>query len=430
MKSVSDVTCCVVDSGLFLPMALRLSEEYKRVLYWSPDQRAFPSVKQACIGDGFDSIERVRDFWPMFDEVDLWVFPDVGQSSLQEFLVSRGKAVWGSRGGDILELSRERFMKVLAQTGLDVPDYEVMNGWTNLRTYLRDKEDVYIKISRYRGDMETTHWRSWREDEGWLNWLAVNFGSFKEMIRFLVFASIETDLEIGGDTYSIDGQWPDLMLNGIEAKDKSYFSAVTKRQDMPEQIQAVMEAFSPILAPYSYRNQWSMEVRVKDEKAYFIDATCRGGMPSSGSQQLLWSNFPEIVWAGANGEMVQPEPAAKFSVECMITSKTGKDLWDDVEVDPELIPWVRLSSCAYVDGRYCFPPDEFHEGELGWLVALADTPTETVERVKALADLLPDGLDANVEMLTAVIKEIEQAEKHDIPFTDKPIPGPAEVVAD
>ena len=428
MKPVSDVTFCVIDSGLFLPLALRLAEEAKRVIYWSPDQRSFPSVKQAVIGDGFENVERVRDFWPMHDEISCYVFPDIGQSALQKHLREDGHPVWGSGDGDVLELNREKFMQVLGLVGLEVPQFEAITGWTELCSYLRDKQDVYVKISRYRGDMETHHFRSWEMDEGWVYSLAITFGSVKELVRFLVFEAIDTDLEIGGDSYNIDGQWPDLMLNGIEGKDKSYFSAVTKREEMPEQIKQVMEAFGPILAGYNYRNQWSMEVRVKDDKAFFIDATCRGGQPSSSSQQLLWKNFAEIIWAGANGEMVQPEPAAQFSIETMITTKSEPDVWDQLQLDPGLFPWARLSYCCKVGETYAFPPDEMHRGELGWLVAIGDTPTEALERIKALADLLPDGTNADVESLASVIQEIEEAEKQEIPFTDQAVPEPASVL--
>lgn len=428
MKPVSEVTFCVSDSGLFFPLAQCLAEQAKRVIVWSQDQRAFPSVKQASIGDGFDNIERVRDFWPMLDEIDCFAFPDIGQGPLQKHLVNMGKPVWGSRNGDRLELDREYFMQLLADMGLEVPQFELVVGWTALRDYLRDKEDQYVKISRYRGDMETTHWRSWAQDEQWLYWLAINFGSVKELVRFLVFDKIDTDLEIGGDTYCVDGQWPDLMLNGIEGKDKCYFSAVTKREEMPEQIREIMDAVGPVLAKYNYRNQISFEDRVKGDKHFWIDATQRGGMPSSGSQQLVWKNFPDIIWHGANGELINPEPAAQFTIECMITSKCGHDLWDEVEINPELLPWARFSNCCYVDGKYCFPPDESHEGELGWLVALGDTPREVLDRIKELADMLPDGLNADVESLSSIITEIEHMEKEDIPFTEEPVPEPAVVL--
>ena len=430
MKDVSEVTFCLCDSGLFEPLAFCLAEQAKNVILWSQDKRSFPSVKQEIIGDGFDNVERVNDFWPLLGGIDCFVFPDVGQGPLQQHLVDIGKSVWGSRGGDILELNREVFMELLADVGLDVPKFEVVMGWTALCKHLIDKEDKYIKISRFRGDMETTHWRSWAQDEQWLYWLAINFGSVKERIPFLVFDAIDTDLEIGGDTYCVDGNWPSLMLNGIEWKDKSYFSAVTKTEDMPDQIKEILEAIGPELKHYGYRNQISFEDRVKDDKHFYIDATQRGGMPSSGSQQLVWKNFPDIIWHGANGELLDPEPAAQFTIECMITSKCGKDLWDEVEIDPELLPWVRFSSCCYVDGKFCFPPDELHEGELGWLVALGDTPKEVLDRIKELADMLPDGLNADVEALAGVIQEIDKAKDENIPFTDEPVPEPATVLED
>ncbi len=74
------------------------------------------------------------------------------------------------------------------------------------------------------------------------------------------------------------------------------------------------------------------------------------------------------------------------------------------------------------------PPDEFHDGELGWLVALGDTPKEVLDRIKALADLLPDGLNADVEALAGVIKEIDTAKDEGIPFTDQTVPEPATVL--
>jgi len=293
VKPIGEVTFLVVDSGLFLPLATCLAQQAKRVILWSPDCRPFPSVKQSCIGMGFDNIKRVRDFWPVLDEVDCAVFPDIGQGALQNHLVGLGKPVWGSRNGDVFELDRQKFMRTLKQVGLDVPKYEVIPGWSKLREHLKDAEDKYVKVSRYRADLETTHWRSWALDEPWIDWLAVNFGPLKDEMTFLVFDAIEADVEIGADTYSIDGQWPELMLNGVEGKDKCYLSAVTETEEMPEQLLKVMDAFGPVMARYGYRNQFSSELRIQGDKSYFIDFTARGGMPSSGSQQSFGRTFPK-----------------------------------------------------------------------------------------------------------------------------------------
>lgn len=428
MKDVSDVTALVLDSGLFLPMAFRLAEKMKRVIFAQPSERTPCTVKSACIGDGFDQIECVRDFWPLLKDVDLICFPDVHHSGLQLHLESLGKAVWGCRTADVMELNRTGFMKMLFGLGLDVPVFKTVIGLDALRQELKDATDKYIKISRYRGDMETFHWRDMVHDDGWLDWLAINFGPLKNRTRFLVFDSIETDLEIGGDTYCIDGKWPGVMLNGLEWKDKSYFGAVTNRSDAPEQTLHVMDAFSPFLAQARYRQFWSMEVRVKGDKAYFIDATARGGLPSSSSQQLLWTNYPDIIWAGANGELVEPEPEAMFSIETMVTAKSEKDSWDTVELPKELVRNCRFSNCAFADRRYCFPPDELHSGDLGWLCATGNSPQSVLDEIKRLADLLPDGLDAKVEDLAGILKEIDTAAKKGIQITDEPVPEPSAAI--
>jgi len=369
-------------------------------------------------------VEHCLDFWPHFKEIDLFCFPDVGHSGLQLFLAEQGKAVWGSRTGDIFEQNREHFMRTLAKCGLKVPPHKVYRGLEELSHNLRDAKDKYIKVSRWRGDCETRHWRSWKEDSGWLDWLAVQLGPFKNIMRFLVFDKIDTGTELGGDTINVDGQWPSLMLNGFEYKDNTYFAAVTPRDDMPEQIQDILDAFGPLLGEHHYRNQWSMEVR----EGNFIDATCRGGMPSTATQMKVWKNWPQMVWAGANGELVEPEPGYKFAIECMVKSKEDAGQWDEALISPELEPHLMLSSCCFVDEMYHFPPEDTRSGDLGWLCAAGDTPRETLDRAKKLCDLLPDGLDGNVEAMANLLKEIETAQEQGIDFTHQELPEPAEAI--
>jgi hypothetical protein len=197
---------------------------------------------------------------------------------------------------------------------------------------------------------------------------------------------------------------------------------------MPQQIQEIMTAFAPLLHEYRYRNQISFEDRVQGDKHFFIDFTGRGGMPSSASQQLLWDNFSERVWLGANGILVEAKAAAQFSIECMVSTKSQKDCWDVVELPKELDRNVRFSNCCFVDGCYAFPPEETHAGDLGWLCAIGDSPHEALDKAKQLADLLPDGCDANIENMVGLVKEIESAKEQNIPFTDQPVPEPVEVI--
>lgn len=428
MKSSSEVVALFYDTGLFLPLARKLGTQFSKVYYFTHWMKGFPVVNDAVIGDGFPEIHRIDDIWNVVNKIDLAVFPDIQNSGLQLHLEGMGIPVWGSRDGDHLETGRHLFHQVLENIGLPVPKFETVAGLENLREHLKDKENKFIKISKYRGSLETYHWRSWKEDEGFLWTLGTRFGLVKDLIPFMVFDALETDLEIGGDTYCVDGQWPSIMIHGDEYKDKAYLGAVTSREDMPDQIKEVLDAFGPILKDYRYRNQWSMELRVVDDKAYFIDPTCRGGLPSSASQMELWGNIGDIIWHGANGELIDPVPTAKFSAECALVMKSDKHAWGVVEIPKAIEPFVKIASACMVDGVYGLPPDDSHDDEIGWMVATGDTIPETIENMKKQAEQLPDGVHAKIHPLTDLLKEVHMAEEQGIEFTDQTVPEPEIVV--
>jgi hypothetical protein len=430
VKEVSDVTACVVDtSGYFLPLARQLSHTYKRVLFNNPTwQKGSPIYNEATIGDGFDDVEWCEDFWLKKDEVDLFIFPDLNRLGEQHELKSQGFPVWCAYNGMKLETNRQFFLNQLESLGLDVPAYDVVTGITDLREYLYDKEDIYIKMSKWRGSWETKCWHSWKQDSHKLDYWAVKFGGKREKMKFLCFPKIDTKLEIGGDTYTIDGDWPDLMLHGIEKKDEAYFSAVTKREDMPEELTHIMDAFSPLLKESESRTQWSMEVRVTDKESFFIDPTMRGGLPSTASQLCALSNLDEVMWHGSHGVMIQPEYKYKFTAECMVRIKGDPGCWETIIIDKKLEPWLKLSDCCAVDGQIWFPADDEPIEEIGWLCSVGDTPTECAKHMNELSDLLPDGAEAAVESLSDIIREVEEEQKQGIHFTDQKMPEPQVVL--
>lgn len=430
MSDLSSKTVCVVDHGLFIPVALRLAKDFKRVLYHTPWESGFPRIGACVVGDGFDRIERCDDPWKVRDEVDIWVFPDIMHSGWQNELVSQGRAVWGSREGDSLELNRQKFHRILGELELSVPKFKIVTGLTALAAHLRPEKDKYIKVSKFRGSFETAHWRSWEEDESTLDSWAVEFGATKDLIRFLVFDPIGDELEIGGDTFCVDGQWPSLMLRADEFKDRAYIAAVTEREEMPEQIKDVLEAFSPVLRGFQYRNQWSMELRGEGDNWYFIDATCRGGLPSTVSQLTLWQNFSEIVWAGAHGELVEPIPTAAFSVECCLCLKGERGSWRRAHIPDKLKDVMHVNNCCMINGLACFPPDDAHEEEIGWLQASGASIAEAITKVREYAKELPDGVSAKTESLVDLLKEIHAAAEEGVPLTDKPVPKPEMAVQD
>lgn len=420
MKDISQSTALVYDHSLFLCIAHRLAQKFKRVLYFTPCEEAFATLNRHIVGDGYDNIERCEDIWKVKNEVDCWVFSDIQNSGLQLELESQGRAVWGSRNGDSLEISREKFNRVLNEVGLPAAKHVLIKGLTNLRLHLRDETDKYIKVSKYRGTCETQHWRDYDLDSGWLDAMAVKLGPAQDMLPFLVFDPIDAPVEVGGDTYCVDGQWPSLILHADEEKDRCYLGAVTKLDNMPQELQDIMEAFAPVLKKERYRNQFSMETR----DGRFIDFTARGGLPSTGSQLNTWSNFPEIIWAGAHGELVEPVPAHEFSVECILTLKSKPHEWGKTRIPKELEGHAQFAACCEIDGAICFPPDGHSGDDVGWLVAGGDTMESAVEEMNRLAALLPEGLEAATMDLIPLIEKIHDGEKAGVEFSDDQVPPP------
>lgn len=434
MKPVNEVTACVVDHGMYLGVAVELAKVCKRVLYENRAAvDAYPVIDKCTVGDGFEDVEVItlpEDHWEYKSEIDLYVFPDIYHGGEQRELAAQGKAVWGSREGDRDEVLRGKFLKRLAERKLEVPPHRVIEGLTALRVELSGRENVYVKISRYRGTMETFHWRDWDHDEGWLDKMAVAMGPQKEEVTFYVFDAIETEIEVGLDTYLIDGACPGTVLVGYEWKDKGYFGAVTPWASVPGPLVEVKEAFAPELAACQYRNFLSSEVRVKGDRFWFIDPTRRMPSPGGASQLKLYENLGEIIWRGASGELVEPVMRGRFACECAVTAKGARDAWKALRLDGEIAESFVGWGCSLVNGVLAWAPaeDTTRGEELGYLVNVADTPGECIRGMLDKAKALPDDVSAATESLADLLKEVESGKEQGVPFTKQSLPEPAEVV--
>ena len=429
MKTIEDLHIRVVDHGLFLPVARRIARDAGRVSYWTPTEQGFPTVLDRH-GEGFPDIERVDCYLQDLDEVDCFVFPDIGFGLIQQDLQARGLPVWGHLGGDILEQDKLLFLNALEEVGLRVPAFDEVKGINALWDYLRDEKDVWVKMSGDRGDWETLHWRSWDEDADELAARDIRLGPSREDRSFYVFPRIDTEIEDGFDTYTVDGKIPSLVVHGMEAKDKAYVGAFQRFQDLPEQVRKVGELFVPLLGRrFGYQGDFSCEVRiVDDDEYYFIDPTCRCGSPPSQVLTEMIGNYTERIWRGANGELIDPEPAAKFGVQALCRFHRDRETWTYVKVDDELDRWVKSANCQFREGMLCLPPNTSGNECQDWLVGIGDTFSEAIRHLKHNIRLLPDGCDCDATQLCELLREIEQAEDCGMEFSSQPVPSPESVV--
>lgn len=429
MSDTSDKVCCVVDHGLFMELALRLSRDFKKVYYYTPWEKGFPLVNDCVVGDGFGDIVRIDGFWDLLDEINCFVFPDIQHGCLQRHLALHGKSVWGSRHGDSLELKRAHFKEVLEAFNLPVGPWKSIIGLPDLRDYLRENENKFVKISKYRGCMESWHHINYELSEPTLDHLAVVFGLTQDAIPFIVEDPIETDIEVGYDGYCVDGEFPQIGLQGYETKDRGLIASVQHYADIPDEVTSVNKALSPILGDFNYRNFFSTEIRVKDGKSYFIDPCCRCPSPCIEIQMELWENLGEIIFNGGLGKLVDPVPKAKFGAVAMIDHKKDCKEWRTLEIPDAIRQWVKLYFACKHNGLYGIPPFPHSCDTIGAVIGIGNTIQEAIDHLKSNADQLDsDYLDVHTDALYEGLQSIQEAEKKGIEFTDQPVPKPETVL--
>lgn len=433
MKGVSEITACVVDYGTFESLAVKLGETMGKVYFYSPNEDEYREITRCTIGVGIDDdqhrVTRVDEFMSprVVNETDLFIFPDIGWGETQSYLRSIGKAVWGSMGADNLELYRTRFLDLLKRVGLPIVPSKQIVGMTSLAEYLKDVKNKWVKINRFRNNMETWHHIDWQHSERMLEHLAVEFGATKELVVFVVQDDIESDLEIGYDGWTVDGQYPDSSYQGYEKKNELYLGSQTKYTDLPEEIRFVNEKLSSTLKEYQYRNFFATEIRLKDKTPYFIDPTMR--MPGQTGEQLLETcvNLADVIWQGANGNLIKPEFKYKFAAEATLHYTDCPDIWMTVRIPKEILQWVKLYHYCYLDGAYHCPPGR--NDEIGVVLGVGNTIEEAIDHLKANLKVLKDEpVCAHTDKFADLLEEAKQAREEGSGFAHGKIPGPETIL--
>ncbi len=426
MKDVSEIVCCVLDFGTFIDVAVMMSKVCKKTYYHSPVNNEFIDIKKAVLGTGIPNVTRLDGFMhpDIVNEVDLWICPDIGYEDHQAYLRSIGKAVWGSNGAEYVELYRTTFIKLIEKLGLPMVPTTRIEGLTNLSDHLKTVKNRWVKVNRYRENMETWKHIDYAHSIPKLNHLADEFGGVQEKIVFVVQDEIPTDIEIGYDGWSMLGQFPESSFQGYEKKNELYLGSLLPYDDLPDAVQVVNDSLADFLEKHNYRNFIASEIRwVDQDEFYFIDPTMR--MPGQTGEQLLetCSNLPQVIWEGANGKLIKPEWSAQFAAAATVHYDVDEKGWRVMEVHPELDRWFKPLHYCIVDGLLKFPPHR--NDEVGVLLGLGDTIEEAIgalnENFKVFKD---EPVSIHTHGFVDLIKSIKGAEEEGIEFSDKPTPEP------
>lgn len=420
MENLKDKTALVYDRGLFMQIAERLGRDFGRVLYYNPSHKTvFPKFVDTFIGKGLQSenVEWIENLWDYADEIDIWVFPDTHDGDLQVYLRSMGKRVFGAGKCEDLELSRVDTLEYLKELGLPTPEYTEVSGLDELREYLKDNKDVYVKVDKYRGSFETFHSDSYKLSEPLLDKLEKDLGPAKNKMQFSVFKPIE-GVELAYDGYCIDGQYPSKSLYGIEIKDIGYSGHVKKYKDLFPEILKFNEAIAETLKINQYRCFISPEMRV-DKKGigYMVDACCRLPSPVSECYYELLDNFSDIVWQGADGILVEPEFSAEYVMTLCIESAWAEHHWQAVYFKPEYRRWIKLRNYCKIDGTYYAVPVPDGSTTIGVVIAVGSSLEDCTKKVNEYADAIKGyGIKIEIAAVDKMQKEISKGAAIGIKF--------------
>jgi hypothetical protein len=398
---LSTKTACVTCTPLFFSLAERFARDFKKVYLHSPVSGSFVTMNAGLVGTGLPNVEKVASLWDVVDDVDIHIFPDLGHAALQVYLEEHGHRVWGARHGDELEVFREVCKQLMEEHGLPVAPWDLVKGMDKLRAFLKAHERQWVKLDQWRGLTESWFSESYDLSMPKLDELEKDLGGFKDQVEWIVEDDLPDKVEIGLDCYTVDGLYPSKTLTGIECKDSGYVSEFVEWQKIPEPLRRWFETMAPVIAEYGYRGFLANELRIgKDKVPFMIDACCRAGSPPSELFQEFYTNISEIVWEGADGNLVDPKPISKFGVQSVLKSKWAPGHWQPVSIAPEWERNLKLFNEVVVDGqRYVVPLDE-DMSEVGSVVGWGDT------------------LEAAVDMVT---EAGESVQGYDLKFTMGPV---------
>jgi hypothetical protein len=431
VSSVIDKTICIVDSGLFTELAIRLAREFREVRSHVPWAAEFPTINDRAMGSGLPAVQWIED--PYLDEVfettDIYMFPDIFRAGDQQLLERAGKLVWGSHTGDDLETRRIWFRKLQEKLGMPVPEYEIVTGMTELERFLEKfNARCFVKTtSKIRGSFETQEIKDFEQSQYWLLSKRLELGAGAERVQFMVEMPIDTPFETGIDTHCIDGQFPKTPMQGIEIKGNLILSSAQTKSPTPKPLDDALSILAPELKKRRYRNFLSAEFRGN----ILTDFCARAPNPGIGVEMEMTKNLGEIIYRGAQGELVESEFEFEFGIQAAIFHGHDKDLWKQFRLPEDLRRWVKLMEFCQVEGLYQIIPRPPHGEKIGWLLGVGDSIEAAAKHLFENAERLKDyPFDIKTDALEEAVKQAHEMEKQGMEFTDQPLPEPAEVIED
>lgn len=406
-------TALVLDNGLFPEVARRLAQEGYDVRYHSVWGNAFPTSRELIIGTGIEGVKRVDEPLKsmLWEPPDLVVVPDLYLNDYEAAARAMEIPTMGAGEGNRLETDRWLLKEYLESEGCDVIKSVEIIGVEPAYAYLQEHPDTYIKVSVFRGDMETHQARDWLTE---YHDFRKQVGEAGRKMRFVVEDPIPDALEIGVDGWWYRGELLEPFLVGAEIKDAGYIGYVCDSvRQLPDEAQKILKAMGKYFAKTDYASFFSNEMRVlKSGQTFMTDATCRVPSPPGGVMMRACRNFGEVVKGLAYRKPIAPDFGdVEYASEIVLKSDWLQEHYLEVDFPKKLRDDYGFHLYCVIDGKTWILPHDSKMVEfgsalgLGSLEASVTMAQQRADEVKAYQlDYGRDALDKAQEAMADAAK--------------------------
>ena len=436
----------VLDSGgNYVSISQYFTQFFDEVYYYCPNYAGTPTLNKSMIGEGIKGVtvvEQWKYLWNDykaqeggydFDKIDTFFFADCYAGDDQMLLVKKlGKNVWGSRKAEELELLRYETKQKMKKIGLPVTPTKLCKSYKELYDFLaKENKPKFIKLSWFRGIMESCKFENMFDSIHILDSLKKTLeecyaSEGQNAMELMAETPIESDIEIGIDSFNIDGVFPDTIAYGIEIKNRAYCSTYTTFDKLPKVLKYTTKGLAKLIAEYGEngcRSNVSTEVRVdkKTGEGHLIDITQRMPSPPSEGQQIWIENLAEIIYKGARGQVVEPVFKKKYMVQVAVYSGI-KDAPQEITVPKDIQPYVKfMNYCMIADDKYgiipeLVPPSE-PTTEVGYICYCDDSIEKCFDKIEEMSKKISgEHLSFCFDAKEDVMKELKVMKSKGIEF--------------
>lgn len=422
--NLKKINVCIVDNGLFSDLGYTLSKYFGKVYYYTPFYDAFPDISKVYPGYGIEGVNKITELYDHysyndnyydFDDIDLFIFPDVGFGGLQEHLIELGKKVWGSRRCEDIEIYRLDGKRHFKSLGMDVNPMKTIKGLTNLLKYFeKNTEECFYKISLIRGLFETRKHISYEETKYFLLNKISMLGIIEKDIEIIIEEPIKSFCESGKDIYTVDGEFPKNWIVGYEDKGAGYICGVVNSEKLSKRVTDVTYKLKDTFKNYGYRGWFSDEIKnSKDGKNYLLDFAARLGNPPAAITQVINENLGEVIYYGANGILKEPIYIKKYAAQLTMDCPEASERNIIVKFPQNIRDYVKLNFACRIEGEYSSVNQPIAKIDtLGYVVGIGDTIEDAIEHCKENASKIQaDSLKFDYNVFDSLKKYIKEGEK-------------------